>query len=116
MTTAEGLYASTVKMVFPALLSAGWLNFGEATFGLSPPRIAFTDEALLDTCLRIALDPICNDGAVEETHKSAIGAGENEEAKHIRAIDIVSAEFEARQCEVQVPLLFVDQIALVMTA
>jgi hypothetical protein len=62
------------------------------------------------------LDPVCNDGTVEETHKSAIGAGENEEAKHIRPIDIVSAELEARQREVQVSLLLIDQIALIMTA
>ncbi len=103
-------------MVFSAPLSAGWVNFGEVTFDLNPPRIAFTDEALLDTCLRIALDPVCNDGTVEETHKAAIGAGQNKEAKHIGAIDIVSAELEARQREVQVPLLLIDQIALIMTA
>ena len=75
-----------------------------------------SDEALLDTCPRIVLDPICDDGAVEETHKSAIGAGENEEAKHIRPIDVVAAELEARQREVHVPLLLIDQIALIVTA
>ena len=59
-------------------------------------------EALLGRCPRIVLDPICDDGAVEETHKSAIGAGENEEPKHITApTDVVAAELEgSRQPEV----------------
>jgi hypothetical protein len=37
---------------------------------------------------------------MEETHITAISAGQDKEAKHIRTIDIVSAKLEAGQREV----------------
>jgi hypothetical protein len=37
---------------------------------------------------------------MEETHIAAIGTGQDKEAKHIRAIDIVSAKLETGQREV----------------
>ena len=53
---------------------------------------------------------------MEETHIAAIGAGRSKEAKHIRAIDIVSTKLEAGKREVKVPVLFIDEVALIMAA
>jgi len=65
---------------------------------------------------RITFNPVCDDRPMEKTHIAAIGAGQDKKAKHIRAIDIVSAKFETGQSKVQVPVLFIDQLALIMTA
>lgn len=77
---------------------------------------SLADRGLLDLSFRIALNPVCDDLPMEKTDKAAIGAGENKQAKHIRAIDIVSAELEAGQREMQVPVPFIDHIALIMAA
>ncbi len=53
---------------------------------------------------------------MEQAHETAIGTCKYEKTKHIGAIDIVAAEFEAGQRKVQVPARLIDQIALIMTA
>lgn len=64
----------------------------------------------------MVFNPVCDDRPMEETHIAAIGAGQDKKAKHIRTIDVVSAKLEAGQREVKVPILFIDQVALIMAA
>ncbi len=65
--------------------------------------------------LRIAIDPVRDNRPMEQANETAIFASKHEKTEHIRATDIVAAEFEAGQREVQISAPFVDQIALVVT-
>ena len=99
------------------VLQNGWaiaaVMFLRSAGAVSPSR---PDSERYSIPFRIAFDPVPDNRPMEETHIAAIGAGQDKEAKHIRTIDVVSAKLEAGQCEVQVPVLFIDQVAFIMAA